>query len=539
MGGTIKNASGSCTSNLVDTYRVPDMKWYHNDQARPHCTHPPVESLPSSHFPEPWPRSHRPLSDTELSDADLVAVVILDTMRHGCHNDAEEPNIISTTNILREHVNRLRSVHDFPEHSSNDRKMSSNDQYSLKETAHGRTRNMPNPHIHNLSDTTDTYNSNSDNTVGFSGAYDELLPTSGQDVIPSTKREGGMSSTKESDKLSPIEEEDETAGDAIYPNHSRTYGYSGGSPPFLLGSRTRTRAPPNRNARQVESQKSEQHSPKKTAPNKVRKTASEIERAHQAAERARRKKIMDAAIKRTTAKYMKKSGGDLEKAAGFWFERENLKSQQPWPTLQAAEAAVEQMKKATLDEAAAKQMKKDALDVRKKGKRIEREQEEMEETGEWKQKAGNNIEAPKSMQQELRPSLPGKGPASPNYMALGTSTQQFPESYVRGARRQEPSDLTKTHEGSTLDEELAPLVSSNRDALSPGKELEPSTALRDTKVPSMPGCPGWLFQPGEQGISSTLPNRRRRRKSYEGLEMGEQWAARYNDEGRRPCVKRR
>ncbi|KAI0799508.1 hypothetical protein GGR55DRAFT_668619 [Xylaria sp. FL0064] len=415
--------------------------------------------------------------------------------------------------------------------------MSSNDQYALEETAHGRTRDIPNPHIPNLSDTTDTYNS--DNTVGFSGAYPEMLPTPEQDVMPSIQKEGEMSSTKESDKISRTKEEGETARDATHPNHSRTYGYSGGSPPFLIGPRTRTRTPANRNARLVESKKTEQRSPKKSSAKKVHKTAAEIERACQAAERARKKKIIDAAIKKTTAEYMKKSGGDLEKAAGLWFERENLKSQQPWPTLQAAEAAVEQMKKATLDEAAAKQMKKDKLDTRKLGEGIEREQERMEETGEWKQKAGKNIDAPKSMQRGFRPSLPEQDPASPNYIALGTSTQQFPESYVRGARRQEPSNLTKTHEGSTLGEELASLVSSNRDTLSPGKELEPSTALRDTKVPSMPGHPGWLSQLREQGISSTLPNRRRRRKSYEGLEVGEQWAARYNDEGRRPCVKRR
>ncbi|KAI0799507.1 hypothetical protein GGR55DRAFT_668617, partial [Xylaria sp. FL0064] len=63
MGAAIKNASGSCTSHLVDTYRVPDMQWYYNDQARPHRIHPPAESLPSSHFPEPWARSHGPFSD--------------------------------------------------------------------------------------------------------------------------------------------------------------------------------------------------------------------------------------------------------------------------------------------------------------------------------------------------------------------------------------------------------------------------------------------------------------------------------------------
>ncbi|KAJ2994794.1 hypothetical protein NUW58_g1460 [Xylaria curta] len=43
--------------------------------------------------------------------------------------------------------------------------------------------------------------------------------------------------------------------------------------------------------------------------------------------------------------WMEKAGGDHNKAAGFWFEKQEQKSQSLWPTLEKCEAFVEAMKK--------------------------------------------------------------------------------------------------------------------------------------------------------------------------------------------------
>ncbi|KAI0433237.1 hypothetical protein F5Y09DRAFT_299415 [Xylaria sp. FL1042] len=410
-----------------------------------------------------------------------------------------------------------------------------------------------------------------------------MLPTQEQDEVPrikkkSTKEQDVVRSIKKNDEMSLIEKEDEicstkernkTSGDNIHRYNTRAYHCWEKNTSPSIGSRIQTQTTRKRRTRQVESHKLEEPVPRKTLAGKVPKTADEIERGRRAAERAHKKQIMDSAIEKLTAEYMEKSGGDLEKAAGFWFEREELKRRQPWPRLREAQTALEEMKK-------------DALDPRELDEEIEREQEEMEKRRKRKRKrkrkARKENKACQSMQQSLRQFPRGIDLVSPK-IALAMPIQ-FSESYIRQTRHREPSNLVQRHHDSTLSEERTLSIPLDRNTFhrapadqaldgepasstimlpkykslrNPAEtlvgtsstlavseiELEFSTTLRDTEMPSMQKLSEPPPQPGEQGSVSTALNRRRRRKADEDLELGEQWAASFSDDGHRPCVRRR
>ncbi|KAI1422785.1 hypothetical protein F5Y12DRAFT_596160 [Xylaria sp. FL1777] len=192
--------------------------------------------------------------------------------------------------------------------------------------------------------------------------------------------------------------------------------------------------------KQSKSQEPKGSIPKKTRLRKVPKTLQELQIEQQAAERAHRKEIMDAEVAKVTAQYMKKSGGDLEKAAGFWFDREELKRQQPWPALEEAKATIESMKKDILNptmlqlQMEEEEAEREEMERERKGKRREMEREWKRKREEKRKLKGDNKDV-KSTQQSLGDRFQ-RGRDLSCETALGTS-EVFPESYIRETQSRE------------------------------------------------------------------------------------------------------
>ncbi len=142
--------------------------------------------------------------------------------------------------------------------------------------------------------------------------------------------------------------------------------------------------------------------------------------------------MMNAEVAKVTTEYMKQSGGDLEKAAGFWFAREELKRRQPWPTLGEAQAAVENMKRGILDP------KK--LQLRMEEEEMEKE-EKRKQKRKWKEEKGEK--AVKSTQQSLGGDQYLRGRDLVSSRTAFATCFVYPESYMRETRHRETSTLAQ------------------------------------------------------------------------------------------------
>ncbi|KAI0972939.1 hypothetical protein F4678DRAFT_33569 [Xylaria arbuscula] len=292
----------------------------------------------ASHFPAPPPRNYQP----PPSDTDNELATLLLSLKHDSRGGAiEEPFSIAADNSLprvRTHspaptslyttafgttYNTNASVHDWLKHSCNDSTQSDRLQYSVRETALESTQRDPNPSKAGLSDMSGDTDSEATISESPSGTDEPLAEEKRVATENNTLRHSFQSTNRRE-------------------NASR-YNYHEIQQPRSL--RFSIQAP-----QQVyQSQSPKKLLPKENSLQEAAKMAEEMQGGKETVRRSRKQKTMDAAIAKSTAEYMKKSGGDLEKAAGLWFARELTKSRQPWPALEEAEAAVEKMKRNRLD----------------------------------------------------------------------------------------------------------------------------------------------------------------------------------------------
>ncbi|KAI0454472.1 hypothetical protein F5B21DRAFT_238410 [Xylaria acuta] len=266
---------------------------------------------------------------------------------------------------------------------------------------------------------------------------------------------------------------------------------------------------------------SKHKSQKSTAPEPAITTPpirgkKELLREQEAASRARRKQLIDAGVEKLTAEWMEKAGGDHNKAAGFWFEREEQKRRQPWPGLQEGEAFVEKMKKDILDPL-----------------QIQRQMEEQEDAEEnatvrtrflprrirERRLAGSKTAA-------AAPSADSKRQAGPAEQARHMlETQQLPTSTA----------LDLTAPTKTAVNPKPPLAAS-------GKQLAPSTALQSAEMLSTPltNTSPPPPRPEKQDLPTNSRKRKRNQTEAKKLlsDLGEEWAVSVTDTGHRPCVKK-
>ncbi|GAW15717.1 hypothetical protein ANO14919_051360 [Xylariales sp. No.14919] len=279
----------------------------------------------------------------------------------------------------------------------------------------------------------------------------------------------------------------------------------------------------------------------------LRKTAAEQQMQEAAAERAHQKRLMDSGIARVTNEYMEESGGDLEKAAGLWIEREERKSQQPWPVLREYEAAVEAMKKDILDP-----------------KRI---QQQIEETGEGKasklRRSGfSRRVSTRDVREAQKPVNLTLGERELPIAQMETSIYPNPALGIKNKPLERPDGLQKdalpTPQIRTSTAELenrsAERLELQRDKLSQdptGTLMERALALeapeasdKQLATSASPQELAVLSTQKASPLSSSLREiethvRKKRRRADQDLELGARWTASFTNDGHRPCVRPR
>ncbi|KAI1745545.1 hypothetical protein F4680DRAFT_402526 [Xylaria scruposa] len=235
----------------------------------------------------------------------------------------------------------------------------------------------------------------------------------------------------------------------------------------------------------------------------------------EAKERARRKQWMDAEIEKLTAEYMEKSGGDLMKAAGFWFEREEQKGRQPWPALEEGEAFIENMKKDIFDTA-----------------QLQREMREEEEA------VGRKplLSRQRTRTQGLGGSktAPAAPSVNPKRQAGAAEQSRHVPSATQLASSTAASFTTPTK--TVVKPKTPPAASSRQPA--------PSNALRSAEMLSTPLIStSPLLPPPEKQVFPSNNGRKGKRRPTETKkllsDLGAEWTVNVTETGHRPCVKRR
>ncbi|KAH8157833.1 hypothetical protein CIB48_g10419 [Xylaria polymorpha] len=225
----------------------------------------------------------------------------------------------------------------------------------------------------------------------------------------------------------------------------------------------------------------------------------------EARNRARRKQWIDDGVEKLTAEYMEKAGGDFNKAARFWFDREERKRQLPWPGLEEGEAFIENMKE-------------DILDPRQLQLQMEMEEGEKEE------------QEQEARKRRYRRFARGRGP--------GGSNTALEASLVNSERRVPASEQPEAQQKAAYD--LATLTTLTKTVANPDPLLAASSALQSVEMLSTPltNTSLSLSLPGKQVLPSDR-RKRRRKTEVKNLDLGEGWAASVTDKGHRSCVKHR
>ncbi|KAI0485642.1 hypothetical protein F4859DRAFT_511837 [Xylaria cf. heliscus] len=232
-------------------------------------------------------------------------------------------------------------------------------------------------------------------------------------------------------------------------------------------------------------------------------------REQSAAGRARRKQWIDAGVDKLVAEYMEKSGGDLNKAAGFWFDREERKRQQPWPQLEEGEAFIDNMKKDILD----------PLQLRR--------QMEEEEYAKKRRPLLN------------RRLVRARGPRISETARVIPSVDCTVEQAHHMSEAQQPA--TSTTIGLTTI--MTTVVDRKPPSAVSSKQLAPSTTSTSVEMLSTPltNTSPSLSPLEKQAPPLSSKKRRRGQTEVKNLEsdLGGKWKACVTDTGRRPCVKPR
>ncbi|KAI8955912.1 hypothetical protein F4801DRAFT_527339 [Xylaria longipes] len=246
-----------------------------------------------------------------------------------------------------------------------------------------------------------------------------------------------------------------------------------------------------------------QTAPKPTTTAPTTRKKKESLKEQEATSRARRKQLIDAGVEKLVAEYMEKAEGDHNKAAGFWFEREEQKRRQPWPGLIEGEAFIENMKKDILDPL-----------------EIERQMEEEEEAAERRAFSRRLFARARGLVASKT------APAAPSV----DSKQQTP------AEAQQLATLTTFD----LTTRTKPVVNPKPPSAASSKQLAPSITLPSAKMLSTP-LTNTLPQPSPSE-KQVLPSNKRKRKQTEAKkllsELGGEWTVNVTDTGHRPCVKK-
>ncbi|KAI0539337.1 hypothetical protein GGR58DRAFT_464691 [Xylaria digitata] len=317
-------------------------------------------------------------------------------------------------------------------------------------------------------------------------------------------------------------------------SQAASYSTPKARPPAFLAHPASTRTP------QKSSQRKQVQQSKSQNPPRLPKTAAEREMQGEAAERAHRKQLMDARIARTTNSYIERAGGDLEKAAGFWFAREEQRRRMPWPVLNQYEAAVEAMKNKELDP----QKLRRQTGQEGKGAKGE-EKEEEEESKRPKTNISIPMEFPTSYMQVTRNLVSRVSKRKSESPTLRTKTSMDPDSGPEVENRQElPDELQKD---GLIRDIMETLTESNlpSEALeASNKQLASPAALQDIVLPS-------IRKASLSSLSSPSPPTRRtpskgplrakkkRKRADEDLGLGEAWTANFTNDGHRPCTRNR
>ncbi|KAI0549525.1 hypothetical protein F4679DRAFT_546483 [Xylaria curta] len=238
------------------------------------------------------------------------------------------------------------------------------------------------------------------------------------------------------------------------------------------------------------------------------------QKEQEAKERTRRKQRMDTEIEKLTAEYMEKSGGDLMKAAGYWFEREEQKGRQPWPGLEEGEAFIEDMKKDILDPA-----------------QLQREMREEEEA------VGRK---PLLSRQRTRARGLGGSKTAPATPSVN------PKRQAGAAERSRHMPWAKQLACSTAANLTTPtktVVKPKTPAAASSKQPAPSNALQSAEMSSTPITSTSPPPPPSEKQVPPLNGRKGKRKPTETKkllsDLGADWTINVTETGHRPCVKRR
>ncbi|KAI0194694.1 hypothetical protein EV127DRAFT_421049 [Xylaria flabelliformis] len=237
-------------------------------------------------------------------------------------------------------------------------------------------------------------------------------------------------------------------------------------------------------------------------------------REQDAKDKARRKQWMDAEIEKLIAEHLEKSGGDLMKAAGFWFEREEQKKRQPWPSLEEGEAFIEDMKKDILDPV-----------------KLQQEMEEEEEAVKRK---------PLLSRRRIR--VRGLGgsktaPATPSVNSKRQAGAAEQARHIPGAQQLANSTTFN------LTTPMKTVVKPKPPSAASSKQPAPPTALRSAGMLSTPLTSTSPPPPPleKQVLSSNGGRGKRKQTETKKLssDLGVEWAVNVTETGHRPCVKRR
>ncbi|KAI1751213.1 hypothetical protein F4782DRAFT_506304 [Xylaria castorea] len=241
----------------------------------------------------------------------------------------------------------------------------------------------------------------------------------------------------------------------------------------------------------------------------------ERQREQEAKDRARRKQWMDAEVEKLTAEYMEKGGGNLMKAAGFWFEREEQKKRQPWPGLEEGESFIENMKKDILDPV-----------------QLQREMAEEKEAA--KRKPILNCRPSRARGLGGSKTVPAAPSVDSKRQARAAEqARRMPEA-------QQPASSTAINLTTPTKTIVNPKPPS---AAASSKQLAPSTALQSAEMLSAPlNSTSPPPHPPEQQVLPSSGRKRKRKLTEAKILLSDlwgDWAVSVTETGQRPCVKRR